>query len=416
MNLLLLNTPATGGKLEQALEKLIDFGMDAGKDILIAILIYVIGRFIIRQISVLVARILEKRKIETSVQTFLKSLIKILLNMILAFAIIGKLGVETTSFAALLASAGVAVGMALSGNLSNFAGGLIILIFKPFKVGDYIDGPGVSGTIKEIQIFHTILSTLDNRMIYVPNGSLSGNAVTNYSKQDKRRVEWVFGVEYGEDVKRVRAVLQRIINADSRILDTPAPLIVLGSLSASSVDITVRVWVKSADYWSVLYDINEIVYQTFNEEGIGFPFPQLTVHQSKSKKQRMFPKRCVLPQSGNILLKYPLQISPARFRPGTGSFLSAGNYLPCPGTQHRTDKRAYNENPQLAQSLSTLKERRAYTASRINRSTGITDAGQMYKYQRETYGKSGKITGALLGIGSAQYHQYKHKCKHNLGQ
>jgi small conductance mechanosensitive channel len=171
--------------------------------------------------------------------------------------------------------------MALSGNLSNFAGGLIILIFRPFKVGDYIDGPGVSGTIKEIQIFHTILSTLDNRMIYVPNGSLSGNAVTNYSKQDKRRVEWVFGVEYGEDVKRVRAVLQRIINADSRILDTPAPLIVLGSLSASSVDITVRVWVKSADYWSVLYDINEIVYQTFNEEGIGFPFPQLTVHQSK---------------------------------------------------------------------------------------------------------------------------------------
>lgn len=255
--------------------------MDAGKDILIAILIYVIGRFIIRQISTLVAKIFEKRKIETSVQTFLKSLIKILLNMILAFAIIGKLGVETTSFAALLASAGVAVGMALSGNLSNFAGGLIILIFKPFKVGDYIDGPGVSGTIKEIQIFHTILSTLDNRMIYVPNGSLSGNAVTNYSKQDKRRVEWVFGVEYGEDVKRVRAVLQRIINADSRILDTPAPLIVLGSLSASSVDITVRVWVKSADYWNVLYDINEIVYQTFNEEGIGFPFPQLTVHQSK---------------------------------------------------------------------------------------------------------------------------------------
>ena len=280
MILFLLNTSAAGGKLEQALEKLVDFGMDAGKDILIAILIYVIGRFIIKQISALVARILEKRKIETSVQTFLKSLIKILLNMILAFAIIGKLGVEPTSFAALLASAGVAVGMALSGNLSNFAGGLIILIFKPFKVGDYIDGPGVSGTIKEIQIFHTILSTLDNRMIYVPNGSLSGNAVTNYSKQDKR-VEWVFGVEYGEDVKRVRAVLQRIINADSRILDTPAPLIVLGSLSASSIDITVRVWVKSVDYWNVLYDINEIVYTTFNEEGIGFPFPQLTLHHAK---------------------------------------------------------------------------------------------------------------------------------------
>ena len=277
MNLLLLNA-ASGSKLEQALEKLVDFGMDAGKDIFVAILIYSVGRFIIKQISVLIAKVLEKRKIETSVQTFLKSLVKILLNMVLAFAIISKLGVETTSFAALLA--GVAVGMALSGNLSNFAGGLIILVFKPFKVGDYIDGPGVSGTIKEIQIFHTILSTLDNRMIYVPNGMLSGNAVINYSKQEMRRVEWVFGVEYGEDVQRVRTVLQRIIYADKRILDTPAPIIVLGSLSASSVDITVRVWVKTADYWNVLYDINEIVYTTFNKEGIGFPFPQLTVHQS----------------------------------------------------------------------------------------------------------------------------------------
>ena len=133
---------------------------------------------------------------------------------------------------------------------------------------------------REIQIFHTILSTLDNRMIYVPNGMLSGNAVINYSKQEMRRVEWVFGVEYGEDVQRVRTVLQRIIYADKRILDTPAPIIVLGSLSASSVDITVRVWVKTADYWNVLYDINEIVYTTFNKEGIGFPFPQLTVHQS----------------------------------------------------------------------------------------------------------------------------------------
>ena len=267
MNLLLLNA-ASGSKLEQALEKLVDFGMDAGKDIFVAILIYSVGRFIIKQISVLIAKVLEKRKIETSVQTFLKSLVKILLNMVLAFAIISKLGVETTSFAALLASAGVAVGMALSGNLSNFAGGLIILVFKPFKVGDYIDGPGVSGTIKEIQIFHTILSTLDNRMIYVPNGMLSGNAVINYSKQEMRRVEWVFGVEYGEDVQRVRTVLQRIIYADKRILDTPAPIIVLGSLSASSVDITVRVWVKTADYWNVLYDINEIVYTTFNKEGM----------------------------------------------------------------------------------------------------------------------------------------------------
>ena len=270
-------------KLDLFLDKLLDFSVDAGKNIFIACLIYSIGCFIIKQINRLVAKILEKRKVEPSVQTFLKSLVKILLNMILAFAVISKLGVETTSFAALMASAGVAIGMALSGNLSNFAGGLIILVFKPFKVGDYIEGPDVNGTVKEIQIFHTILSTLDNRMIYVPNGILNNNAITNYSKQETRRVDWVFGVEYGEVIGNVRAVIQRIIKNDPRILDTPAPLIALSTLNASSVDITVRVWVKASDYWSVLFDINEIVYDTFNKEGINFPFPQLTVHQTSSK-------------------------------------------------------------------------------------------------------------------------------------
>ena len=270
-------------KLDLFLDKLLDFSVNASKNIFIACLIYSIGCFIIKQINRLVAKILEKRKVEPSVQTFLKSLVKILLNMILAFAVISKLGVETTSFAALMASAGVAIGMALSGNLSNFAGGLIILVFKPFKVGDYIEGPDVNGTVKEIQIFHTILSTLDNRMIYVPNGILNNNAITNYSKQETRRVYWVFGVEYGEEIGKVRAVIQRIIKNDPRILDTPAPLIALSTLNASSVDITVRVWVKASDYWSVLFDINEIVYDTFNKEGINFPFPQLTVHQTSSK-------------------------------------------------------------------------------------------------------------------------------------
>ena len=211
----------------------------------------------------------------------MKSLVSILLNLILAFAIVSRLGVETTSFAALLASAGVAIGMALSGNLSNFAGGLIILVFKPFKVGDYIDSPNASGTVREIQIFHTILVTVDNKVIYVPNGSLSSNAITNYNKQETRRAEWVFGVEYGEDFEKVREVLQRIIDADDRILKDPAPMIALGALSASSVDIKVRVWTKSADYWNVYFDMNKIVYDTFNKEGIGFPFPQLTVHQAK---------------------------------------------------------------------------------------------------------------------------------------
>ena len=243
--------------IEAIIDKLISWGIDTGKDLIGAILIYVIGRFIIKQITKLVNKILIKRKLEVSVQTFLRSLLSITLNLILAFAIIARLGVETTSFAAILASAGVAIGMALSGNLSNFAGGLIILVFKPFKVGDFIDGPGASGTVKEIQIFHTILATVDNKIIYVPNGSMSSNVVVNYSKQDTRRAEWVIGVEYGED------------------------FIGLGALSASSVDIKVRAWASTANYWDVYFDFNKKVYETFNKEGIGFPFPQLTVHQAK---------------------------------------------------------------------------------------------------------------------------------------
>lgn len=282
LNAALLSASSSKFKVDwdSLFERLTDWSIEIGKSILGAILIYIIGRFIIKQINRLVSKILEKRKLEISVQTFLKSLLSLLLNLILAFAIIAKLGVETTSFAAILASAGVAIGMALSGNLSNFAGGLIILVFKPFKVGDYIDGQNASGTVKEIQIFHTILSTVDNKIIYVPNGSLSSNAIVNYSKQETRRAEWVFGVEYGEDFERVKAVLERIIAADERILQTPAPFIGLGSLSASSIDIKVRVWTKSSDYWDVVFDMNRVVYETFNKEGIGFPFPQLTVHQA----------------------------------------------------------------------------------------------------------------------------------------
>ena len=239
--------------IEAIIDKLISWGIDTGKDLIGAILIYVIGRFIIKQITKLVNKILIKRKLEVSVQTFLRSLLSITLNLILAFAIIARLGVETTSFAAILASAGVAIGMALSGNLSNFAGGLIILVFKPFKVGDFIDGPGASGTVKEIQIFHT----------------------------DTRRAEWVIGVEYGEDFEKVKAVIERLINEDERILKDPAPFIGLGALSASSVDIKVRAWASTANYWDVYFDFNKKVYETFNKEGIGFPFPQLTVHQAK---------------------------------------------------------------------------------------------------------------------------------------
>lgn len=282
MLLTVLNAAASVN-FEQLLSRLIDWGVDAGKSIIGAIIIYVVGRFIIKQINSLLNKLWDKRKLEISVRTFLGSLINLLLNLVLLFAIISKLGVETTSLAALLASAGVAIGMALSGNLSNFAGGLIILIFKPFKVGDFIDAPnGTSGIVKEIQIFHTIITLLDNRTVFIPNGTLSSSAITNYSRQDMRRAEWTFGVEYGEDYERVKEVLERIIAADTRILKNPAHFIGLSSLSASSVDIKVRAWTKVEDYWDVYFDLNKTVYETFNKEGIGFPFPQLTVHQAKN--------------------------------------------------------------------------------------------------------------------------------------
>lgn len=268
-------------KLQILMQQLIDWGVGAGGRIIGAVIIFVVGRFLISFIKKVVSQLLMKRHIDAGIQTFVKSLVNILLMVLLIIAVIGKLGVETTSFAALLASAGVAIGMALSGNLQNFAGGLIVLLFRPFKVGDFIESQGVSGTVREIQIFHTILTTADNKVIYIPNGALSSGTVTNYSREDTRRVDWVIGVEYGENYDKVESTVRRILAADSRILNTPEPFVALHALDASSVNIVIRVWVNSGDYWGVYFDMNKTIYTVFNEEGIGFPFPQLTVHQAK---------------------------------------------------------------------------------------------------------------------------------------
>lgn len=255
--------------------------LDLGRRILAALLIFIIGRLIISFLNKLVARILQRRKVDAGVQSFVRSLVHILLMILLVIAVISKLGIETTSFAALLASAGVAVGMALSGNLQNFAGGLIILIFRPYKVGDWIEAQNESGTVREIQIFHTILTTADNKTVYIPNGSASSGVIVNYSHEETRRVDWVIGVEYGEDYARVEEVARRIVAAEKRILSTPAPFIALDALDASSVNVRIRVWVKNSDYWGVYYDVQRAIYEEFNKAGIGFPFPQLTIHTAK---------------------------------------------------------------------------------------------------------------------------------------
>ena len=268
-------------KLSLITQQLLDAGVHAGASILKAILVFIVGRFLVSMLNKLTARMMDKRHVDISIKTFVKSLVNILLTVLLIISVVGALGVETTSFAALLASAGVAIGMALSGNLQNFAGGLIVLLFRPFKVGDWIESQGVSGTVREIQIFHTILTTADNKVIYIPNGALSSGTVTNYSREDTRRVDWVIGVEYGENYDKVESTVRRIISEDSRILNTPEPFVALHALDASSVNVVIRVWVKSGDYWGVYFDMNKKIYSVFNEEGIDFPFPQLTVHQAK---------------------------------------------------------------------------------------------------------------------------------------
>ena len=269
----------SNGNFDTLLNKLISLGVDAGKSILLAVVIYIAGRFIINLINRLVRQMLERKNVDATIQSFLKSFVSILLNLLLVITVVSALGINTTSFAALLASFGVAAGMALSGNLQNLAGGLIILLFKPFKVGDMIEAQGVLGIVKEIQIIHTILQTPDNKEIFVPNGSLSSGSITNYSKMETRRVDFTVSVEYGTDVEKVTNALRGIADADSRVLKDPQAFIALSGLADSSVNFTFRVWVKGTDYWPVYFDLNKQIYEVFNRQDIKFPFPQLQIHQ-----------------------------------------------------------------------------------------------------------------------------------------
>ncbi len=268
----------TAAHFDQLLEKLLDLSITAGKHILAAAVVFFLGRIVVRFLNNLFAKMLSRRKIDVGVQSFLRSAVNILLTVLLVVSVIGALGISTTSFAALLASAGVAIGMALSGNLQNFAGGLIILLFKPYKVGDWIEAQGVQGRVTEIQIFHTILTMVDNKVVYIPNGSMSTAVVINYTRNETRRVEWTIGVDYGEDVERVRAAIRGVVDADARILADPAPFVAVGALADSSVNIVVRVWTRQEDYWAVFHETYQKIYAEFNRQGIDFPFPQQTVH------------------------------------------------------------------------------------------------------------------------------------------
>lgn len=237
-----------------------------------------IGFWVSKLIVKALRKMMVRKNSDPGLISFVSSLANIALKIMIIISVMGMVGIQMTSFIAVLGAAGIAIGMALQGTLSNFASGVMILIFKPYKVNDYIEAQGVAGVVKEIQIFNTIITTVDNKTIIVPNSALATNLLTNYSKQDKRRVDWTVGVTYGTDFKVARDSIMRILEADSRILKDPAPFISIIELADSSVNIVVRAWVNTPDYWDVFFDFNNKVYATFNEEGIEFPFPQMDVH------------------------------------------------------------------------------------------------------------------------------------------
>ncbi len=265
-------------ELESIIEQLGHMAVQYGPKLLGAVLVLIIGFKVIKSILKGTGKMFEKRNIDATLQPFIKSIVNILLKILLVISVLGMVGIEMTSFIAILGAAGLAIGLALSGTLQNFAGGVIILIIKPFKVGDFIDAQGYMGTVKEIQVFNTILKTPDNRTIIIPNGGLSTSSLTNFSTEENRRVDFTFGIAYGDKFEQAKEILEKIITEDTRIFKDPEPVIVLHSLGDSSVNVVVRVWAEASDYWNIYFDTNLKVYTTFNNEGINIPFPQMDVH------------------------------------------------------------------------------------------------------------------------------------------
>lgn len=244
--------------------------------VLLAIVTLLVGLWLINKATGLLDKQLSAK--DPTLGKFLHSLISIILKALLIISVASMIGIETTSFIAVLGAAGLAIGLALQGSLGNFAGGVLILLFKPYRVGDFIEAQGYMGVVKEIQIFNTVLTTGDNRRVIIPNGALSNGSLINYSAEPTRRVDMTFGIGYGDDIGKAKAILHRLVAQDVRILKSPEPTIAVAALADSSVNIVCRVWVNAADYWGVFFDMHETVKNTFDTEGVSIPFPQRDVH------------------------------------------------------------------------------------------------------------------------------------------
>ena len=268
--------------MEQLLNKLIEWGSTFGIKLIAAIAIFVIGRIIAKGVRKLIVKVMDKRKVDKTISSFISSLTFSALLVFVILAALSQLGIQTTSFMAIIGAAGLAIGLALQGSLSNFAAGFLMLILRPFKVGDYVSAGGVSGTVNTISIFTTEFKTPDNKKIIIPNSQIMNGTITNYSAEKTRRVDLTFGVGYEADISKVKDILNNIITGHKLILKNPEPFVRLGNLGESSIDFTVRVWTKTEDYWTVYFDLTEQAKQEFDKNGVSIPFPQMDVHLIKN--------------------------------------------------------------------------------------------------------------------------------------
>lgn len=248
-----------------------------------AILIYIVGKIVVGILVSVVGKVLEKSKYDEMLVDFIKAIVRAILMLFVIVASLDQLGVDTTSLVAILGAAGLAIGLSLQGSLQNFAAGVMLLVFRPFKKGDFVEAGGTAGVVQKITIFTTLMLTPDNKEIIVPNGAIYSGNITNFSARDTRRVDMVVGIGYDSDLKKAKQILNEMVKADERILAEPAPTVAVSELADSSVNFVVRPWVNSADYWAVMFDFNEAVKLRFDDEGINIPFPQMDVHVHKQE-------------------------------------------------------------------------------------------------------------------------------------
>jgi len=269
-------------KFENILQNLIEYAIKYGLQLLLAVVILIIGFWLTGKLTRSLKKLMEARKLDPSLCSFVYSLVNIVLKILVVVIVLTTVGVQMTSIIAVLGAASLAVGMALSGTLQNFAGGVVIMILKPFKIGDYIvDSAGREGTVDKIMIFITQITTPENKVIFLPNGTLANNAIVNFSHQGQRRVALTIGISYGDDIEKARSIVLEMLNADARVLKNPAPSVIVSSLSESAVHITIYYWAKNADVAASQFYFNELIYKTFPKNQLSFPFPQMEVHLKK---------------------------------------------------------------------------------------------------------------------------------------